>query len=108
MNVEMKLNQLFANQGFLKVNKDLTSLDEIFDVVVKEIPEITKVELDNYLTSLSEAMEKNSDDELDEAVLENVSGGAILETLATAAGIITFAYGAGFAIGSAIKKWRNR
>ena len=106
--MEKNLNKLFADKDFVEAHKDLTTLDEIYAVVVKEVPEVTKEELDEYLCKVSQQMENLENGELDESALEDVAGGAILETLAAAAGIITFCYGAGCAIGKAIKKWRKK
>lgn len=107
MTKEIKLNKLFSDKNYVESIKDLSTLDEIFDAVIKEIPELKKEELDDYLSRVSDAMNESEDGELAENVLEDVSGGAVLETLAAAAGIITFCYGAGYAVGTAIKKWRS-
>ncbi|MBQ6999502.1 MAG: hypothetical protein IJN67_00475 [Oscillospiraceae bacterium] len=107
MSIEMKLNALFGNREYVEKIRDLTTLDEIYAAVVAEIPELTKEELDDYLGRLSDAMAAMESGELNESDLDNVAGGAILETLAAIAGIITFCYGAGCAVGAAIKKWRN-
>lgn len=106
--MEMKLNQLFADREFVESIANLTELNDIHAAVTVKIPEVTKEELDAYLGRLSDAMNAQTDGELSDEDMSEVTGGAILETLAAAAGIITFCYGAGCAVGAAIKKWRSK
>ena len=108
MTIEMKLNQLFSSREFVEEIGSLTTLNEIYGAVSPRIPELTKEELDTYLGRLSDEVNAHLAEELNDQDMSQVAGGVVLETLATAAAIITFSYGAGCAVGTAIKKWRSR
>lgn len=98
-----KINSVLGAKGFFEENKDLTTVDEILQKVNETYPEITKEELESFLTEVSMAMHK---DELSEADLDQVTGGVTFLTCCIAACVIGgTAYGcykAGEAIGKAI------
>lgn len=77
-NIE-KLNAVFSKENFFEVHKDVSTAEEILQIVHEEYPEITAGELDAYLHDLSAEMHKldEASDELKEDELENVAGGGI-------------------------------
>lgn len=88
--MEERLNELFVNPEFLEKNADRGTVDEIFEAVSAEIPEITKKELEDYLITVSKAM---STGEVSENDLDNVAGGGI-----TFLGACAAIYGVGCAL----------
>ena len=100
MNMMNQLNNLFSNKEFVEKNKDLAEREEILAAVAKEIPGVTMADLDAYFESVN-AVRNTPEGELNEEALDGVAGGS----WDVALGIITFAYGAGYAIGKAIKNW---
>lgn len=97
-----ELNLLFSDQEFVEKNKDLKTHEEIFAAVAERIPNVTMADLDSYFESINRAMVVD-EGELGEEVLDQVAGGVVDKVLA----IISFCYGAGYAIGLAIKNWRK-
>ncbi len=107
MNIEQKLNQLFADRTYVEKISDLSELDDIFAAVSADVPGLTREELDRYLTKVSESLETADETELNEEALDQVAGGVIWETVAAVCAVITFCYCAGYAIGKAIKNWKK-
>ena len=105
-----RLNELFSNPAFLEKNARKSTLDEIFEAVSAEIPEITKAELDDYLTAVSKAM---AEGEVTESDLDDVSGGgisaaAVVGVVASVVGSVRGCYAIGHEIGRAIYRWSHR
>lgn len=98
MTVEEKLTNIFTAE-FVQANADLDSIDAIYAKVAETNPEITKAELEAFLTTVSDAMHQS---ELSENDLDSVAGGIGL--LAVAGGIVAVCgvFGATYAIGTAI------
>ena len=92
-----QLNAVFTRE-FIEAHKDLSTREEILAAVAAELPEVTMADLDAYFAAANAA-----GSELDESALDQVAGGVIQTGLA----IITFAYGAGYVIGQAIKNWKK-
>ena len=72
-----RLDKIFAQPSFYEKNKDVDSFEGIYEAVTEIDPEIEKEELDMYLKQLSKELQ-NSDDEMSEDDLDNVSGGIAL------------------------------
>ena len=100
--MEERLNKLFGDSEFLKKNTDKETLDEIFTAVSAEIPEITKEELEIYLTAVSKSM---STGEVSEEDLDHVAGGM---SWAAAAAMLGLFYKGGYAIGKTIYNLTHR
>lgn len=97
-----ELNMLFSNTEFVEKNKDLKTREEILAAVAEQIPTVTMADLDAYFDTVNSVMDV-TEGELKEEALDQVSGGVVDKVLA----IITFCYGAGYAIGRAIKNWKK-
>lgn len=101
--MEERLNELFVNPEFLEKNADRGTVDEIFEAVSAEIPEITKKELEDYLVAVSKTM---SPDEISENDLDSVAGGiSFLGACAAIYGVgcaLSVCYKGGKAIGQGI------
>lgn len=102
--IEDRLGELFCNEEFLQKNADKETVDEIYEAVVAEMPDVSKEEVENFLINVSKTMDVG---EISEEELDNVAGGG-LTWLGVCAGIyatgqaLSFLYKAGKKIGKAI------
>lgn len=107
MTTTEKLANIFTLE-FVTKNSDLADLDAIYQKVAELAPEITKDELKEFLTAVSETMCEN---ELSESDLDNVAGGigllAVAGGIAAVAGVFTATYVVGTAIGKFIRNLRG-
>lgn len=97
-----ELNILFSNKEFLEKNKNLKEREDILAALKEQLPSVTMADLDEYFASVHSVMDA-PEGELEEEALDQVAGGDVGTVLT----IITFCYGAGYAIGKAIKNWKK-
>lgn len=107
MNTAEKLANIFTPE-FVKENSDLADMDAIYEKVAEIAPEVTKDELSEFLTFVSQAM---GEAELSENDLDAVAGGigllAIAGGIAAVAGVFTATYVVGTAIGKFVRNLRG-
>lgn len=103
-----KLGVLLTDKAFYENNKDVATPEEIIAVIQREVPEATTEEIDQFLTMVSEQLQREGN-ELSEEELDDVAGGFAV-TL-TVAGVCAFIKGAavvGGAIGTAVWYYKHR
>lgn len=101
-NTQMRLNGLFTDESFLRANENCGSFEEILCAVRSREPDVSREELDGYLTCVSRMM----DGEISDEDLDCVSGGVTFlgacAAITAAVGALSALYGASKEIGKAI------
>lgn len=101
MNATEKLVTIFT-PDFIRENSELSDMDSIYAKVIEVAPEITKEELTEFLTSVSEVVKQQ---ELSENDLDAVAGGIGLLAVAAGIGTVAGVFTAGYVVGTAIGKF---
>lgn len=103
MTATEKLANIFT-PAFVQENSELSTMDAIYAKVSQIDPEITREELEEFLTSVSKAMNES---ELSAEDLDSVAGGigllAVAGGIAAVAGVFTATYLVGTAIGKFVR-----
>lgn len=108
MTAREKLEVLFSEKDFFKVNADKGSFEEILAVVHERYPEITEEELNEFLEALCDVMHNMDHSELTDSDLENVAGGGITIMTLIIIGVAAYAGSkAGDVIGEAIYYYKD-
>ena len=104
-----KLSVLFSESAFVESIKDLDNLDAVYAAVASKIPEVTKDEVENFLTAIAANVGTGeiTDDELD-----NVSGGigflAVVGGAAAVIGLMNGCYTMGNNLGKLIGNLKKK
>ena len=106
MNAE-KYEKIFTEE-FVEANANIDNIDAIYEKAHEIDSTVTKDELVEYLSAVSDVMHQ---DELSDSDLDNVAGGigllAIGAAITAVAGVFGATYAAGTAIGRTIYNIRN-
>lgn len=107
-NITEKIAAVLNEQSFYDENKDLGNPAEIIEAIQSKVPEATSEDIDLFLTRISEQIQRENG-ELMEDDLDEVAGGfGITITVAGVVTAVKIAAAAGTVIGGALWYWKHR